>query len=120
MANPKRSTRRGAGGISTARAARLYKLLSELARGPKSRSRLLRRLRLGIRTFYRDLDMLRGWGIEIRLENQKYALSSSFSDCLNHLPFPDPELTFADAIALSKGSGAHHRKLKRLVDRVTR
>jgi hypothetical protein len=120
MSDPRDNGSGVAGGISPPRAARLYRLLSELHKGPKSRTRLLRRLRMGIRTFYRDLDLLRGWGIEIRLEDERYTLGSPLSECLACLPFPDPELTFADAIALAKGGTAHHRKLKRLVDRVTR
>jgi predicted DNA-binding transcriptional regulator YafY len=120
MSDSKDNGRGLAGGISPPRAARLYRLLSELHKAPKSRVRLLRRLRSGIRTFYRDLDLLRSWGIEIRLEGEKYTLGSTLSECLARLPFPDPELTFAEAIALAKGATVHHRKLRRLVGRVTR
>jgi predicted DNA-binding transcriptional regulator YafY len=111
---------RGAATVSRDRAARLYKLLADLAAGPKPRGVLLRRLRAGLRTFYRDLDLLRNWGIEIRMQDGKYVLGTSLPQCLEALPFPDPELSFADAIVLAKGRTAAHRKLKQLVDALTR
>lgn len=111
---------RGTVAVSRPRAARLHRLLAELAAGPKPRGTLLRRLRSGLRTFYRDLDLLRSWDIEIHIENRKYVLDTSMSDCLKSLPFPDPELSFADALVLSKGRTASHRKLKQLVEKLTR
>ena len=106
--------------VSAARAARLYKLLTDLGSSPKPRGTLLRRVRAGLRTFYRDLDLLRSWGIEIEMEKRKYVLKTSLTRCLERLPFPDPELSFADALQLSKGRTASHRKLKQLVGKLTR
>jgi len=45
--------------LSLVRAARLYRLLSMLGRGPQTRVALIRRLRLGLRGYYRDLEVLR-------------------------------------------------------------
>lgn len=73
-----------------------------------------------MRTFYRDLDLLRGCGIEILLESRKYTLSSSVSECLEKLPFPDPELSFADTAILAKGTAAPNRKLKLMLQQLTR
>lgn len=116
-----RDRRRGATvSVSPARATRLYNLLADLAAGPKARGSLLRRLRAGLRTFYRDLDLLRSWEIEIQMEKRKYVLKTSLARCLERLPFPDPDLSFADAITLSKGRTASHRKLKKLVEKLTR
>ena len=49
--------------VTADRAARLYRLLQLLSRGPQPRATLIRRLRLNIRGFYRDLDLLRKAGV---------------------------------------------------------
>ena len=105
---------------SRERAARLYRMMCLLQKQPRGRDALLRSLRVGMRTFYRDLDLLRVWGIDIGLEQHKYCLSTSLDACLERLPFPDPELSFAEAQALAKGNAPAARKLKKLVQSVTR
>ena len=106
-------------GITRDRAGRLYHLLAALAEGAQSRSALMRRLRSGLRTFYRDLDLLRTLGVDLRTEADGYALHSSLEEALGLVPFPDPELTFGDVMTLMRGRSQAHRKLKTLFQETT-
>jgi predicted DNA-binding transcriptional regulator YafY len=101
--------------VTPDRAARLYRLLHLLGRGPRSREVLIRRLRLNVRGFYRDLETLEKLGIHITLEPRGYTLELGLNEALALLPFPDPGLTFAEAEQLAKGRTAAHRKLKQLI-----
>jgi predicted DNA-binding transcriptional regulator YafY len=99
--------------LTSLRAARLYRLLTLLRTGPQTRGFLLRRLKLDIRGFYRDLEALRALGIEVTTSDEtKYALVGDPDDALAKLPFPDPGLNVRDALQLANGSTAAHRKLK--------
>lgn len=102
--------------LTAPRAARLYKLLTMLGEGAQTRRRLLSRLKLDIRGFYRDLEVLRGLGIEIVAgADNKYFLSNGLDDALSRLPFPDPGLNVRDALQLAKGETPAHRKLRQRV-----
>jgi hypothetical protein len=99
--------------LTAQRAARLFRLLSLVGDGPQTRQQLLRRLKLDVRGFYRDLESLRGLGIDIHTgDDSRYALSNNLEDALARLPFPDPGLNFRDVQQLAKGETAAHRKLK--------
>jgi predicted DNA-binding transcriptional regulator YafY len=104
--------------LTPLRAARLYRLLTLLGDGAQTRNFLLRRLRLDVRGFYRDLEALRALGIEVVTtgDEARYALMGELDDALEKLPFPDPGLTVRDALQLSVGSSAAHRKLKQRVN----
>ena len=106
-------------GISIDRAGRLYNLIAALAEGAQSRASLMRRLRSGVRTFYRDVDLLRSVGVDLRTEADGYSLHSSIEDALACVPFPDPELTFGDVMTLMRGRSQAHRKLKHLFQQTT-
>lgn len=101
--------------ISPVRASRLYKLLRILEAEPGSRRVLLKKLRVGMRTFYRDLDILRQWGIRVELEQRKYVLAAEGTPWLELLPFPDPELSFADAMSLAAVKSPGGRKVQTLL-----
>jgi hypothetical protein len=103
--------------LTPLRAARLYRLLTLLGDGAQTRNFLLRRLKLDIRGFYRDLEALRSLGIEVETtgDETRYALAGELDDALARLPFPDPGLTVRDALQLADGSTAAHRKLKQRV-----
>jgi predicted DNA-binding transcriptional regulator YafY len=105
--------------VSLERAARLYRLLQFLATGPKTRAAILQRLRIDIRTFYRDLELLRNCEVAVQLENRRYVLGQSPAGALATLPFPDPALTLGEAMTLAKGRSQVHKKLKRLIDEIT-
>jgi predicted DNA-binding transcriptional regulator YafY len=104
--------------LTSFRAARLYRLLTLLGPGPQTRSLLLRRLKLDVRGFYRDLEALRALGIEVGTtgDETKYSLTGALDDALAKLPFPDPGLNVRDALQLSNGSTAAHRKLKQRIN----
>jgi hypothetical protein len=95
----------------------MYRLLTHLSEGPQTRRRLLTRLRVDIRGFYRDLEALRGLGIDIvcGLDN-KYLLIGSLDNALARLPFPDPGLNVREALQLANGSTPAHRKLRQRVN----
>lgn len=103
--------------LTSLRAARLYRLITLLGTGPQTRAALLRRLKLDVRGFYRDLEALRALGIEVTAgEDTKYTMAGGVDDALSKLPFPDPGLNVRDALQLSNGSTAAHRKLKQRVN----
>lgn len=103
--------------LTAPRAARLYKLLTLLGEGPQPRPRLLTRLKIDVRGFYRDLEALRGLGIEISPDpHNKYTLSGELDDALARLPFPDPGLNVRDALQLANGTTPAHRKLRQRVN----
>lgn len=103
--------------LTNQRAARLYRLLTLLKDGPQTRQQLLRRLKLDVRAFYRDLEALRGLGIEVVTgDDNRYSLAGELDDALAGLPFPDPGLNFRDVQQLAKGDTAAHRKLKQRIN----
>ena len=104
--------------LTPLRAARLYRLLTLLGTGPQTRNFLLRRLKIDVRGFYRDLEALRLLEIDITMtgDETRYALVGELDDALAKLPFPDPGLNVRDALQLSNGSTAAHRKLKQRVN----
>jgi hypothetical protein len=102
--------------LTNQRAARLYRLLTLLGDGPQTRQQILRRLKLDVRGFYRDLEALRGLNIAVTLgDDNRYALAGDLDDALARLPFPDPGLNFRDVQQLAKGDTAAHRKLKQRI-----
>jgi len=105
--------------VTADRAARLYRLLQFLARGPRTREALRRAVRLDVRGFYRDLELLRASSIPVTLENSRYSLQQSLRQAISLLPFPDPALTLGEAVVLAKGRTPAHRKLKQQVKEIT-
>ena len=102
--------------ITTARAARLYRLMTMTAGASRTRKVLLARLKLDLRGFYRDLEFLRALGVEISFANDRYQLVGDLDTSLAALPFPDPGLSIRDALQLSRGNTEAHRKLRRRID----
>lgn len=98
--------------VSAERAERLYRLLQLLRLGPQTRSSLTRRLRIDVRGFYRDLELLRAAGIFVPLRDRRYMLEGGVATATDRLPFPDPHLTLGEATRLAKGRSQAHRKLK--------
>lgn len=109
-------TRTDAGHLTPHRATRLFKLLTLLGAGPQPRDALLRKLKLDLRGFYRDLNQLRTIGVGVAVNGTKYHLTGELDDALAMLPFPDPGLSFYDALVLSRGSSGPHKKLKKQYD----
>jgi hypothetical protein len=117
MAKQRRSRPRSAkaadrSAVTPERFIRLYRLVQILAKAPEDRHALARQLRVDIRGFYRDLDVVRKAGVPISLSAGRYSLSESAATALARLPFPDPHLTLGDARTLSKGRTKTHQQLK--------
>jgi len=106
--------------ISSTRAGRLYRLLKQLDGQSVLRTALLKKLRVGMRTFYRDVDLLRECGIQVDVDGEGYSLQGTLSDALHQLPFPDPELTFGDIETLMRGKSATHEKLRALFKKISK
>jgi predicted DNA-binding transcriptional regulator YafY len=104
--------------VTPERAGRLFRLLTLLSAGPQSRKTLTRKLRLGVRGFYRDLEVLREVQIEVALENGKYLLREDPTLVIERLPFPDPLLTLGEARQLARGRSAAHQRIRRQLDKI--
>jgi hypothetical protein len=103
--------------LTPQRAGRLYKLLTLLDAAPQTRRQLLIRLKLDVRGFYRDLEVLRALGIEVTTGPEtRYALSGELDEALEKFPFPDPGLNVREALTLCGGSTPAHRKLRQRVN----
>jgi len=106
--------------VTANRAARLYRLLMLLGKGPQTRAGLTRRLKVGVRDFYRDLVVLNKVGIDVILENGRYLLAEDSTQAIDRLPFPDPGLTLGEARQLAKGRSRAHKKLKEQIDQIVK
>jgi hypothetical protein len=104
--------------VTAERFTRLHRLLRLLAEAPQTRQALARRLRIDVRGFYRDLELLRTAGVTVTLQESNYSLSGPLDDALALLPFPDPHLTLGEAMQLARGRGAANRRLREQVDRL--
>jgi predicted DNA-binding transcriptional regulator YafY len=105
-------------GVTTERFDRLVRLLRLVADRPLSRVVLTRRLKIDVRGFYRDLELVRTAGIGIALEEGCYQLLDKVETALGLLPFPDPHMTLAEARVLAKGRSPTHKKLVKLIERM--
>ena len=76
-----------------------------------ARDALLERLEVGLRTFYRELDLLKRCGIKVKREGRAYTLRSTLAEAEGRLPFPDPQLSFAEMAELSRHPGDAARRL---------
>ena len=109
------SRRRPAVHITLGRASRLHRLVTVLAAGARTREELLGELGIGLRTFYRELELLKRCGVRVRLVKKAYTLLSTAEEAEGRLPFPDPQLSFAEMAELSRGTGEAARRLADLL-----
>ncbi|WP_201750287.1 hypothetical protein [Tautonia marina] len=110
--------RRPAVHITDSRAARLHRLARLLDEAPRSRAELLEMLQIGLRTFYRELELLRRCGVKVRLIGKSYQLRGTLSQAEALLPFPDPRLSFAEMVELSSYPGPAAKRLGGMLKRV--
>jgi hypothetical protein len=73
-----------------------------LAQGPGGRNEILATMRVGLRTFYRELVLLRRCGVKVRHKAKLYHLMHTASEAEGRLPFPDPQLSFAEMSELAQ------------------
>jgi len=88
--------------ITMQRAARLHRLVRFLAGGPRARPAILSELRVGLRTFYRELELLNRCGVKVRHKVKLYHLIPTADEAEGRLPFPDPQLSFAEMAELAR------------------
>jgi predicted DNA-binding transcriptional regulator YafY len=112
MVTQRRISSRQTAAITFERASRLYRLVTLLADKPLSRALLTRRLSVGVRDFYRDLEILRAAGVEVLYEDGKYSLATRLAQAQAAVPFPNPGFTLAEAEQLARGRTAIHRRLR--------
>jgi len=101
------------------RAGRLYRLLTILGHGPRTRKQILRKLQIDVRGFYRDIEALRAFGVTIESGDDFHcALAIEFDEAVSRQPFPDPGLNFRDIQQLAKGETPAHRELRRRLNSI--
>jgi hypothetical protein len=115
MASSASPRRRPSVHVTLPRAARLHRLVSLLARGPRDRNEILATLRVGLRTFYRELVLLRRCGVKVRHKAKLYHLLHTASEAEGRLPFPDPQLSFAEMAELASCPCAAGKRLGELL-----
>lgn len=118
MTRSSSSRRRPAVHITLGRAARLHRLVMFLARQPRPRDAILAELRIGLRTFYRELELLQRCGVKVRHKDKAYNLLPTAEQAEGRLPFPDPQLSFAEMAELSRLPGEAARRLAKMLDSV--
>ena len=89
-----------------------------LAESPRGRDAVLSELGIGLRTFYRELELLRRCGIKVQRSDRVYTLKATAEDAQGRLPFPDPQLSFAEMIELARYEGEAARRLAALLGSV--
>jgi hypothetical protein len=100
------------------RAARLHRLVRFLAEAPRNRAAILSELRIGLRTFYRELELLKRCGVKVRFRTKVYTLSATVEQAEGRLPFPDPQLSFAEMAELAQCDCPAGRRLAALLAEV--
>ena len=88
--------------ITLPRAARLHRLVRFLDEAPRSRPAILSELQIGLRTFYRELELLKRCGVKVRQRSRRYLLLTNAEEAEGRLPFPNPHLSFAEMAELAR------------------
>ncbi len=106
--------------ITLPRASRLHRLISILGANPCTRDAVLSQLGIGLRTFYRELELLARCGVKVHHKDKLYTLTTTVEQAEGRLPFPDPQLSFSEMADLSRCDCESARRLARLLASVTR
>ena len=120
MSRSSSSRRRPAVHITLDRASRFHHLVILLAQTPRSRPDLLAELGIGLRTFYRELEFLRRCGVKVRHQKKLYHLMATAEEAEGRLPFPDPQLSFAEMAELARCDCGAGRRMADLLASVIR
>ncbi len=119
MSSPPNPRRRPSVHITLQRAARLHRLVEFLAEIPRNRIAILSELRIGLRTFYRELELLKRCGVKVRYKTKFYLLLATPEQAEGRLPFPDPQLSFAEMAELARCDCPAGKRLAELLASVT-
>jgi hypothetical protein len=79
---------------------------------------ILSELRIGLRTFYRELELLKRCGVKVRQRSKLYFLLATAEQAEGRLPFPDPPLSFAEMAELAQCDCTAGRRLAALLAEV--
>jgi hypothetical protein len=112
------SRRRPAVHITLGRAARLHRLVMLLAEKPRGREQVLSTLAIGLRTFYRELELLKRCGVKVQQKDKAYVLQGTSEQAEGRLPFPDPQLSFAEMAELARHPGPAAERLAEMLHSV--
>ena len=115
MPSPSSNRRRSSGHITFARASRIHRLVRLLTESPRRRDDLLADLQIGLRTFYRELELLQRRGLKVSRLLKDYRIKGTLAAAEARLPFPDPQLSFAEMAELAKLPGETPRRLAELL-----
>ena len=115
MTSPASNRRRSSGHITLSRASRIHRLVRLLAESPRRRDDLLADLQIGLRTFYRELELLQRRGLKVNRTLKEYRLRGTLAAAETRLPFPDPLLSFAEMAELAVLPGETPRRLADLL-----
>ncbi len=113
--NPRR---RPAVHITLQRAARLHRMVWFLAESSRTREAILSNLSIGLRTFYRELELLKRCQVKVRHRNKQYSLLATAKQAEGRLPFPDPQLSFAEMAELAACPCPAGKRLAELLNTV--
>src|SRR5271155_1932620 len=119
MGSLSNSRRRPSVRITLHRAERLHRLVIFLAENPRNRASILSELRIGLRTFYRELELLKRCGVKVRHKTKQYMLLATAEQAEGRLPFPDPQLSFAEMAELARCDCPAGERLAELLGPVT-
>src|SRR5262245_6032016 len=117
-ARGKRRGRAPASRVTLPRASRLYRMVRYLGGGPRARADLLEDVAIGLRTFYRELELVRRCGVGIRLRDGRYQLIGPAEEAGGKLPVPDPHLNLAEVAELARSPGPAGRRMAELLTAV--
>jgi hypothetical protein len=78
----------------------------------------LSELRIGLRTFYREWELLERCGVKVRHRSKLYFLGATAEQAEGRLPSPDPQLSFAEMAELARCDCAAGRRLAALLAEV--
>ena len=104
--------------VTLGRAARLHRFVRLLTEESRKREAILQELRIGLRTFYRELKLLKRCGISVQRKGRMYALRTTAEAVEGRLPFPDPQLNFAEMFELVRCPGPAAQRLAEILARV--
>lgn len=104
--------------VTLGHAARLHRLVRLLAEESRKREAILQGLRIGLRTFYRELKLLKRCGISVQRKGRMYTLRTTAEPVEGRLPFPDPQLNFAEMFELARCPGPAAQRLAEILARV--
>lgn len=91
-----------------------------LATRPRPRDEVLAALTIGLRTFYRELELLHRCGVKVLHKDKAYHLLSTAAQAEGRLPFPDPQLSFAEMAELARHPGDAAERLAKMLDSVVK